>query len=138
MTTITDEISAIHLLIEQGTYDKAETQINDILTQLKDDDLHNLALLKNQEAFLAFRRRNLEKSISLFTEALVLFKQVEETSEKDLYGISYAFNGLGLAQYRYGDDQLAFQYLRKALEMRFELGDVDLIASTLNNVANIL
>ena len=138
MTSITDEISAIHLLIEQGTYDKADTHINDILAELKDDDLHNLALLKNLEAFLAFRRRNLEKSISLFTEALVLFKQVEETSEKDLYGISYAFNGLGLAQYRYGDDQLAFQYLRKALEMRFELGDVDLIASTLNNVANIL
>ena len=138
MTTTTDKIDSIHLLIEQGMYDKVEEQINVILTQLKNDDFQNLALLKNQEAFLAFRRRNLDKSIALFTEALMLFKKMEETSEKDLKGISYAFNGLGLAQYRFGNAQLAFQYLRKALEMRLGIGDVNLIASTLNNVANIL
>ncbi|MHA1989986.1 MAG: tetratricopeptide repeat protein [Candidatus Hodarchaeales archaeon] len=138
------KINSIRNLIELGQYDQAENEIESFQTSLdRESSLFLEAMVTNQRSFLCFRRGLLDEAVQGFTNAIMLFKKSEEAKEKfdekqRLDNVSFSFNGLGLSYYRLGQANSAFNYLRKALEIRFNLGDVSLIASTLNNVANIL
>ncbi|OLS22883.1 MAG: Photosystem I assembly protein Ycf3 [Candidatus Heimdallarchaeota archaeon LC_3] len=138
------KIETIRNLIEAGHYDEAENTIQGFESDLKRvSSLYLEAMLNNQKSFLCFRRGLLDEAIHGFINSIMLFKRAEEAKEefdenKKLVNVSFSFNGLGLAYYRKGQANSAFNYLRKALEIRFNLGDESLIASTLNNVANLL